>query len=504
MIERIYCKDYLTFDAFELKFKAGLNVITGVSGAGKSLFFTALLSAFGLKDCEAKLIEVDVNFDFQMDEFGIQSDKINTFKVAKDKSARYFINSQSILKKQIQTIANQHIKYLNSKQSDEFSNDKLLNLLDCLVNSSAHKQNLLEFKEKFECFCEISAQLEKIQNDELKVEELKEFARFEINKIEEISPKIGEYEELMQTKKLLSKKDKIADAWARAQGVFECENAVIEALNLCQKDSAFFDEAMNELRNIKDEMNFDELQNVDIEKILDRIEALSYLNRKYGSIDEALSVLAKKKDELDRYENISFEKNELKKKFDRLNAEITDLATQISVQRKSVLSKLEKIINNFLKDLYMNEISLSINVAKLSNNGFDEIILNHSGVDIKKLSSGEMNRLRLAMIASDFEITNSGDGVILLDEIDANLSGKEAMSIANVLNKLAKFYQIFAISHQPQLSSKANSHFIVEKKFDKSSIRLISDDEKINELARMISGEKITLEAINFAKHLLQ
>ena len=91
---------------------------------------------------------------------------------------------------------------------------------------------------------------------------------------------------------------------------------------------------------------------------------------------------------------------------------------------------------------------------------------------------------------------------MILDEIDSNLSGKEAMSIANVLVKISKFYQIFAISHQPQLSSKAAVHFLVSKEGDVSSVRQLSEEEKITELARMISGKTITAEALEFAKKL--
>ena len=122
---------------------------------------------------------------------------------------------------------------------------------------------------------------------------------------------------------------------------------------------------------------------------------------------------------------------------------------------------------------------------------------------LKNLSSGELNRLRLAFIASESKITGGGEGVIILDEIDANLSGKEAMSIANVLLNLAEFYQIFSISHQPQLSSKANAHFLVEKRGEISNVRELKSEERVSELARMISGERITEEAINCARNLL-
>jgi len=111
--------------------------------------------------------------------------------------------------------------------------------------------------------------------------------------------------------------------------------------------------------------------------------------------------------------------------------------------------------------------------------------------------------LRLAFLATRQEYLQSDGGVLILDEIDSNLSGKESMSVANVLLKLSKKYQILAISHQPQLSSRANMHFLVEKDGDKSSVRLLSQKQRVEELARMVSGEEIHEKAIEFAKSLL-
>ncbi len=128
------------------------------------------------------------------------------------------------------------------------------------------------------------------------------------------------------------------------------------------------------------------------------------------------------------------------------------------------LKTLEDFLNDYLKNLYMKNVSLElVDTSKITSLGKDEIKLSINAANLKNLSSGELNRLRLAFIATECRILNSGTGIIFLDEIDANLSGKEAMSIANVLNELSAFYQIFAISHLPQLSSKAHNHFLVEK-----------------------------------------
>ena len=506
MIERLLIKDFLSFTNAELNFGGGLSVFTGVSGAGKSVLMSAIMAVFGLKDAEARLIEADVNYAFDMSALGIENEEINTFKLLKDKSARYFINSQSVSKKNLAQIAKEHVKYLSAREINEFENERFLELLDFLAAKeeagfNAVKQN---FAEKFGEFSKISKELSRVLEDEKKVEELKEFAKFEINKIESVNPKVGEFEELMDVKKRLSKKDKINEAWSRAEAVFGLEKSVVDALNLSDIDASFFEEAMNELRIARDNLNMEELDEIDVESVLDRIEALNSLSHRYGGIAEALQTLAKRKSELERYENLSFEKRELEVKFNLLKDETQALADKITLTRKPRVKELESMINSFLSELYMSEISLNFAAKILDASGKDEISLTLNETSLKNLSSGELNRLRLAFIASQTQILQDGNGVIILDEIDANLSGKEAMSIANVLLKLAKFYQIFAISHQPQLSSKANSHFLVEKNGEISSVRELKNDERINELARMISGEHVSKEAIEFAKGLLK
>ncbi|MCR4941655.1 MAG: AAA family ATPase [Campylobacter sp.] len=503
MIERLLVKNHLSFEQIELNFKPGLSVFTGVSGAGKSVLMNAILSGFGLSQCEAKLVELDVNFNFDMDEFGIENEGINAFKMLHDKSTRYFINSQSISRKNLSQIANEHIKFLGAKQADEFENVKFLALLDALVATNEHKENLNELEKKYSEFKIVKAELDKLKSDESHIQELKEFAKFEIEKIESVNPKIGEFDELMAIKKRLSKKDKIEQAWAKAESIYECEYSVINALNISEIDTTFFVEAMNSLRLAKESLNMDELEGIDVEAVLDRIENINSLIRRYGGEEEALNALNKRKIELESYENLSFNKAESQKKYQLLQTKLDEISNLITKARTLVLKKLEKMINSYLKELYMQDISLEILPKKIDENGGDSINLHLNQTEISKLSSGELNRLRLAFIAVSSDILQNANGVLILDEIDANLSGKEAMSIAKVLSKIAKFYQIFAISHQPQLSSKATTHFLVEKNAEISSVKELDQSQRVGELARMISGENITTEAINFAKQLL-
>lgn len=505
MISRIFIKNYLGFKEVDLKIRNGLSVFTGVSGAGKSVLMDAILAVFGFKDCDAKLIEADVSSTLNTQDLGIENEDINTFKLLKDKSTRYFINNQSISKKNLSLVASSHLKYLSSKDIGEFENYKLIEILDYLITkkNSDFKNILDEFKKKNSEFIRIKKALASVNEEEKKIEELKEFANFEIEKISLLKPEIGEFEELIKTKKRLSKKDKIQDAWAKANQIFNYENAVIEALNISEIDAGFFSEAFNELKIKKSSVNFDDLENIDVEELLDRIEGLNGLIKRYGSIEESLEILKKRKTELEYYENIEFKKHELESKFKKLENDVFTLAKKMSKFRNEHLKDYNQILNEYLKNLYMNKLFLSLKEKDIDSSGLDKIQINLGSATLKTLSSGEINRLRLAFIAAQAKITEFGNGVLILDEIDANLSGKEAMSIAKVLLELAKFYQIFAISHQPQLSSKANSHFLVQKNDDISNVKLLNTQERVTELSRMISGEIVSKQAVEFARKLL-
>ncbi|MCI0501092.1 MAG: DNA recombination protein RecN, partial [Epsilonproteobacteria bacterium] len=176
---------------------------------------------------------------------------------------------------------------------------------------------------------------------------------------------------------------------------------------------------------------------------------------------------------------------------------------KLSGMRIKAIEILENDMNIFLKDLYLTNLKINLNSIELTKNGYDEVLFSLNNTELKKLSSGEFNRLRLALLTARSIYECDNNGILFLDEIDANLSGKESESIAKVLKTLSKNYQIFAISHQPQLSSTADQHFLVEKKMEISHVKELSDSERIVEISRMISGENITEEATTFAKTLL-
>lgn len=508
MIERLLIKNQLSFEECDLEFTHGLIAFTGPSGAGKSVLMQAVLSLFGHSEANASLVEATVTKKLDLESFGLESDEPNIFKYIKSKSTRYFVNMQSISKKNMADVSNTFVNYLSVRDNEEFENEKLLSLLDAVVNkkSSYHARDTVKFKELYLQYKEEKNRLEEIEKKEKKIEELKEFASFEIAKIEEVSPKVGEDEELMAFKRSLSKKEKIEESLLKAEGIFEFESSVSELFSLIQEQGGFFDECMNELRAIvetqRDRLN--ELDEIDVDSLLERIEKISSLKSRYGTIDEILTYKQKKEEELREYETISFQKDSLINSCHEKLEVLKKLSNEISKKRKESLPVLNEKINSYLSMLYMPQVSILLEHCGMSELGSDALHVALGRVNIKKISSGEYNRLRLAFIATTSEFLQEGGGVLILDEIDANLSGKESMSVAKVLKQLSAKYQIFAISHQPQLSSQADQHFLVTKHEDQSYVRLLNSEERVVELARMVSGEEVSSEATNFAKTLME
>ena len=509
MIERLLIKNQLSFKECDIQFSHGLNVFSGPSGAGKSVLMQGLLALFGYGEALADVIECEIDGVFGLEEFGFEEDTPNIFKFFKAKSSRYFINGSSVSKKGMMEVSRTFVNYLSMKDNAEFENSRLLGLLDgvCASNEPQHMQEVTLFGEAYGVYKVLKDEFDTIVLQEKKLEELKEFARYEIAKIDEVSPKIGEDEELLSFKKSLSKKEKLELALTNASVIFSIESSVHEVLSLTEVESSFFDECMNELRALFERQNekLEALDEIDVEAMLERIEKIARLKKRYGSIEEALIQRKMRQEELSRYENSEFEKMKLEKALKEKEVFLNASALQISQRRKANLLLLQDKINSYLQQLYMPNISLYVNETEMFELGCDALHVELGKVDLKKVSSGEYNRIRLAFIATHNEFLQSKGGILILDEIDANLSGKESMSVANVLKILSKKYQIFAISHQPQLSSKADLHFLVTKDtHQESHVHLLGEKERVLELARMVSGENVSDEAMQFAKSLLE
>jgi DNA repair protein RecN (Recombination protein N) len=346
MIERFYLKNHLSFKELTLEFNKNLIIFTGPSGAGKSILMEALLTLFGLKECEAKNIEASVDLKLNLDSFGIEDDEPNIFKYTKDKSSRYFVNNQQVSRKNIKLIGSSFINYLTLREFKEFENEQILTLLDAITlkDDASYQKTLDLFKESFTKLQESKRALKQIEEDEKKITDLKEFASYEIAKIEGINPQVDEYENLLVQKRELSKKEKIESALAEASAIFELESKVNDALTLLDADSSFFDESLNELRVTFESatQRLEELEDLNIEEMLERLENLSSLKNKHGSIEESLVYLAKKKEELAKYENIEFEKAQLENEVTQSQKKVDKFALILTKKEALLLRYLAK------------------------------------------------------------------------------------------------------------------------------------------------------------------
>lgn len=508
MIGRFYLKEFLTFKEAETEFKKGLNVFTGPSGSGKSIFMKSILSSFALDNVDANVCESEVDWKIDEETYGIENEDTNIFKQLKKDKTSYFINNQKVSKSTIEKICSENIRHLSLKDYRDFEESSLLSLLDERINKiePKHFENIKKHSEIYSEYKNVLTELKDIESQEKKLSELKEFAEFEISKINSINPKIDEDEELSEIKKQLSKKEKIKESINLSEEIFNFENKVLNTLNLLEVDTAFFDDTMNEVRSLFDNAlsKLDDLENVDIEEVLNRISDISELKKRFGSIEEALIYKNNKMIELESYQNIEYSKSELIKKLNLLEIEINNSSKTLSKIRENHIKSTLKKLNEYLTMLYLRPAIFDIEKISVNQTGEDKIIIGLENTKIDKISSGEFNRLRLAILALKAESMDKENGVLMLDEIDANLSGEESMSVAKVLRHLATKYQIFVISHQPQLTSMGDNHFLIMKdtKSNESKIKELNEEERINEIARIISGDSISNEAKMFAKDL--
>lgn len=507
MIERLYLRDLVTFDEVELEFESGLVVLTGPSGAGKSVLMSAILSSFGYSTqgaaalCEVNLVKP---LGLESDAYELENDL--TVKTLKKEKLRYFIDGQNISKKVLGEMFIPYVKYLSVRDRGGFESETLLEMIDTeiLAKDKTFKALLKEYKKRYKNYKEKASQLSKIKEDEAKLAELIEYATYEVEKIASINPQVGEEDELLKVKQQLSRIDKIKEALASATDIFALETSVEEVYRLLEKDGSVFTDAMNQLRaDFEETENLaDELEEVDVEEVLDRLGDLTTLKNRYGSIEEALVYKEAKEKELSGYQNIEKDKSMLESFLALEFSELQIIASKLSQSRQKEAKKLEKSLAEYLTTLKLPALTFEFSSDALTEIGMDsvEVILGSSKT--ATLSGGEFNRVRLALMATTIPSDKSKQGVLILDEIDANVSGDESIAIAEMIHKLSSVYQVFAISHQPHLSAKAGQHIVVTKVGKNSKVEILNDMTRISEIARIIAGENPTDEALEFAKKL--
>lgn len=541
MLESLRVKNLALIEEAEVEFEDGLNVLTGETGAGKSILIGSINLALGAK-ADKDLIRNGEEYAYvelvfftkdkkilqrskEMDIFPEDDRFIISRKISQTKSVSK-INGETVTVKQIKELAellldihgqHEHQSLLKeSKQKeilDTYCGDELANLK-------------LELKEIYKEYKVVKEQLaEKTMDETARKKELS-LAEFEFQEIDEAKLFVGEDEELENTYKKMTNSKRImeslnlAEAFTGNDGDNGAGNLVGRAIRELKSIESFDEEAANlssQLVEIEDylsdfnrnmhsymqTMEFDESDFKDTE---DRLNVLNHLKAKYGNtIEQVLAYQKECEKTIDRLMNYELYQEELLKKEQKLYKEILTLCGKISKIRKDCALVLEEEIRQALLELNFLQVQFAILVEpfeeKISADGFDTVqmvISTNPGEKMKPLagvvSGGELSRIMLAIktcLASKDEIET-----LVFDEIDTGISGKTAWMVSEKMGKLAKCHQLLCITHLPQIAARANAHLLIEKSIiddaTVTGISMLSEDESIEELARMLGGMSIT------------
>lgn len=453
------------------------------------------------------ILQTDIHMQIDSNKQKTPSNNL-VISVLKKQNTRYFINNQAISKKKLSEIAHHFIKYISIKDGNELENDYMLHILDSITMQKDSKFNeiLQEYNQTFIEHKQCKIKLQELEEMQRNIENLKDFAQFEIDKITKAQPQIGEYEKLMRDKKLLSKKEKVMETCNKALLELDSLDSIYKAFELLNIDNASFlshiMEARGHIENGLDEFNS---LDIDIESLLERISLLADIIRRYGSEEDALKHLAMQQQKLQEYESIEFDKTKIEEKFLNLTKKLENLANTLHEKRKDCLPIFVEKLNYYAKELRLESVSIDQNRVECYQYGLDSLQIYLASKQKSVLSSGEYNRMRLAMLCVAASYNTYSEGILILDEIDANLSGEESEGVAKLLQFLSKHYQVFAISHQPFMPLLCDRHYLVSKESESTStIKLLNKKERIKEVARMISGSKLDKHALSYAEKLLQ
>ena len=548
MIKQLKLKDYILIDELTANFHQGLNVITGETGAGKSILISAIDLAFAPRVSK----EVIKNGrDKAVIELTIENTKHDLKQLFEENGIDDF-GSEIILSKEITqssvrtringTLINQdflkHIKSLfldihSQHQTYVFMQPKYhITLLDNYAKD-VYGTLLNEYSVLYKTFLHTEKLLEAAKNSADTTESQIDFLKFQVEEIEAAEIKSEtEDEELDSELEVLENAEKLKELTGSSYWAINGDDgSIMEALgkikqniskaasldkNLEDSEQNLID-AIERLRDVGSELR-DYSQNLDndterLNEIQERLFMLDKLKRKYGgTLAEVISTGERLAQELAGIEFSTQNIEELEKKCARLNSELTGLAGKITEKRKDYAKVLSVYIQERLEHLELPKARFEISVMPkaLAQDGADNVeflISTNVSEELKPLakvaSGGEISRVMLA-IKSIFAQSDDIDTVIF-DEIDTGISGKASQSVADEIKALAKFHQIVLITHQPIIASKADKHFYVRKSQEdetKVEVYVLTGDNRIKALAELAGGE-INEQSIEFAKSLV-
>ncbi|NLK97509.1 MAG: DNA repair protein RecN [Epulopiscium sp.] len=544
MLIHIYIKNIALIDEITLDFDECLNILTGETGAGKSILIDSINFALGertskemirsgennalvellfyLRNDEAVDVLKDMGIHLEEDRYLLISRSIN-------QTGRSIcrINGQTITLGMLRQVSNMLIDVHGQHQHQSLLDvGKHIELLDefCKDDLKDYKNLIAQYYKDYK---NIEKQMENLLVDEKEKDRKIDLLQFQIDEISEAKLKKNEDELLQSQLKILSNSEKLSNGIESIyaflydnsfKGSSACDQ-LGEALKILRDLSNIDSELLpvyenaenilvqledlsRDIRNYSKNIEHDpeELQNVE-----NRLDLIYNLKRKYGNtIDEILEYKEKIEDELNFIINSDEKRKQLKKEHLELEKKIIELCKEISDIRKDKAKVIEDNIEKVLHELEMKEAKFSIHFSQkehFNENGWDQVeflISTNPGEGLKPLSKiasgGEMSRIMLALksVLADIDEIDT----LIFDEIDTGISGRAAQKVAEKLGYISRKHQVICITHLPQIAAMADQHYRIEKKVEKqktlSSVQVLDHHQMITELARLTSGASIT------------
>lgn len=549
----------------ELSFDSNLVVISGETGAGKTIIMNAIGIACGANASQelirtgekSALIEVSFTLNNTPKAIGIlqrlslydKEEMLIISRLISKNRTRNTINGHLILSKELKevgrTLVDLHGQYEAQSLLDVNNHIKLLDKFGGRGMSEIREKVVAEISR----FNEIKNTLTELEDTDRKYKEERDFINFEISELEGANLIEGEEEELREEEKILSNAKELSDLLKMSQDLINNDegtsifklfsllrNNIEKATEITEKIKYISDsieKMQTELKEInRDISNFNMSIIYDPERLIyieDRLALISKLKMKYRkSILELIEYLRQLKDKVSSFNSVTDKIDNLKKEEDKLLKMIGFDALELSLKRKEVAEQFRERVISELRDLAMENADFKVDFeavgdnegvlidgkkVKLFSDGIDSvqfIIKTNPGDDFKPLTSiasgGEISRVMLAIKTVLAEVDEIP--VLAFDEVDAGIGGKTGEKIGEKLLEISKYRQIICITHLPQIASLPGQHFVVEKNIKNNetflTVRELNEYERIGEIARMISGTNVTDTTIKQARELMR
>lgn len=550
MLRKLSIHNYAIIDKLEIDFSEKLNIITGETGAGKSIIVGALGLILGdradsnvLVNKEKKCIvegaffandKKAVKYFLQENELDTEEELVLRREIGTNGKSRAFINDTPVNLSQLQQVSSLLVDlHLQFDTLELGESDFQREVLDALAGNIA---TLNEYQVVFRQWQQVKRECDEFKNQKLQFDKEADYNQFQYNELEEAGFKENELEDIDTELKLLSNAEGIKSVLSKVYfELQESESPVVQQVKSLSNQLGVYQSfhpdlsvvlqrlqsAQIELQDIADEVGrITDHVSYDPEKIDQLNERLSNgykLLKKHGvqTTNELLMIQQRLEEKLQAVLNIDEAILQKEKESNRLKEEATIRAKKISEARQKQIKPLEDKVNKLLAQVGMPNAKLKVSPKKeseLNQYGMDKIEFlfdaNKSGQfqPVRKVASGgELSRLMLcikSLVAQSIDLPT-----MIFDEIDTGISGEAAKQVGIILKELAAKRQVICITHQPQIAGKADSHFFVYKEIVKdivkTNIRQLTNEERITTIAKMLSGEKPTAAALENAREMV-